>query len=108
MPVRLNSMSFAKLTALLMEGAYGRIELAELTGLHRETVINYCKAMKREGLIHVCDWEQDRTGRWSIAILKLGKKPDVPKPAPKASTIIKREYLARKRMINDPRYRLAA
>jgi hypothetical protein len=101
-------MCYAKLTGYLIEGAYGRVELAELTGLHRETVGFYCTALKKEGHIHICDWEQDRTGRWSIAILKFGNKPDAPKPATKCRNLIKREYMARKRMINDPRYMLAA
>lgn len=94
---KLNALTFAKLTKLLMEGDYTRQELAEETGLHYVSVLRYCRTLRAEGAIYIADWRLDGKGNMSLAVYKLGTKPDVPKPI-KTKAQIARDYRGRKAM----------
>jgi hypothetical protein len=46
--------------------------LAELTGLHYVTVLQYTRELHRAGAAHISSWEKDVRGRDSVKIYKLG------------------------------------
>lgn len=71
--------AFARLIKELLHGDMSRKELAEESGLYITTVVEYTKAMHREGVVHVCRWEPDARGKHSIPIYKLGKGKDAPR-----------------------------
>ena len=74
--VKLNALLQAKLIKLLMEGAYSCKELAEMTGLHYVTVLQYCRELHIEGAVHICMWAKDDRGRDLTKIYKLGEGND--------------------------------
>lgn len=74
--MKINAYSFAQMTKLLLEGTYSCQELADLTGLHYITVLNYTRAMHRAGAAHIASWEKDCRGRDVIKIYKIGSGPD--------------------------------
>ena len=69
-------MHQAKLIKLLMEGAYSCKELAEMTGLHYVTVLQYTRELHAEGAAHICMWVKDDRGRDLTKIYKLGEGTD--------------------------------
>lgn len=74
--VKMSAISLAQLMKYLMEGIYSCRELAEETGLHYVTVLNYTRQMHRVGVIHICAWEKDCRGKDQIKIYAFGNKPD--------------------------------
>lgn len=74
--VRVNALSQAQLIKLLLEGAYTCAELAEMTGLHYVTVLQYTRELHRAGAAHISSWEKDWRGRDLIKIYKLGQGRD--------------------------------
>jgi len=75
--VKVNALSQANLIKLLLEGEYTMRQLAEETGLHYVTVVDYTRALRRAGILHICAWELDRMGRETIRVYKLGEGKDV-------------------------------
>lgn len=59
-----------------MDGTRSLNDLAEDTGLHYLTVAQYCAALHREGVIHICMWEKDSRGRDAIKVYRLGEGRD--------------------------------
>lgn len=70
--MKVGAMSYAKLIKLMLEGIYSCAELAEHTGLHYVTVLEYTRALYREGAAHISSWEADCRGRDMIKVYKLG------------------------------------
>lgn len=69
-------MTQAQLIKLLMEGAYNCKELAELTGLHYVTVLQYTRELHKVGAAHIVRWETDERGREAVKVYKLGAGRD--------------------------------
>lgn len=74
--VKVGKLTTALLIKHLLEGTYSCTELAELTGLHYVTVLEYTRAMHRIGACHISSWEKDCRGRDVIRIYKLGAGRD--------------------------------
>lgn len=74
--VRIGHLTNAMLIKLLSEGTYQCKELAEMTGLHYITVLEYMRAMHKVGAVHIHSWEKDSRGRDVIKIYKLGAGMD--------------------------------
>ena len=51
-------------------------ELAELTGLHYVTVLEYCRELHRAGAAHIASWNKDARNRDSVKVYKLGPGRD--------------------------------
>jgi predicted ArsR family transcriptional regulator len=66
---------------LLQKGMTG-IDLADVMGLHQDTVRRAMRAMHADGLIHIAGWHHkiNETGR-VMAIWKAGEGKDKPKPS---------------------------
>lgn len=95
MQVKMSPQRYAALMKYLAEGQYNARALAELTGLHYITVLDYTRALHEAGVIHICGWERDAIGRDAIIIYKLGPGQDVPKRV-LSRTEQQRRYRARK------------
>jgi hypothetical protein len=74
--MKLNAYHQAQLIKLLLEGTYSCAELAEETGLHYVTVLEYTRELHRAKAAHISMWEKDGRGRDMIKIYKLGESKD--------------------------------
>ena len=71
-------MIYAKLLKYMLDGTLTCAELAEATGLNKLTVYDYTRALHKEGVIHICDW--DGEGRNQSKIYRLGPGTDLRRP----------------------------
>jgi hypothetical protein len=94
-PVRLGALSMAKVTRALLEGPCSVSELQAASGLSIGTLHAYMRALRKEGVLHICGWEKDATGRDNLRVFKLGAGKDRPR-AKKSKAQIARECRARK------------
>ena len=74
--IKINAISQARLIALLLEGIYTCRELAEETGLHYVTVLQYTRELHRAGAAHIARWEKDERGRDNLKIYRIGAGKD--------------------------------
>ena len=74
--VKINAISQAKLIKLLLDGDRTCQELAEETGLHYVTVLQYTRELHREKAVHICRWDKDSRGRDLLKVYKIGKARD--------------------------------
>lgn len=70
--IKINAISQAKLIKLLLDGDRTCQELAEETGLHYVTVLQYTRELHREKAAHICRWDKDARGRDILKVYKLG------------------------------------
>lgn len=70
--IKINAILQAQLIKLLLDGTYTCQELAEETGLHYVTVLQYTRELHRVGAAHISGWEKDQRGRDLSKIYKLG------------------------------------
>ena len=73
---KINAFTQALLIKYLLEGAYTCQQLAEETGLHYVTVLDYTRELHRVGAAHIASWEKDARGRDVIKVYKLGAGRD--------------------------------
>lgn len=73
---KINAIAQAQLIKLLLEGVYTCEQLAEETGLHYVTVLQYTRELHRFGAAHISTWEKDSRGRDIIKVYKLGAGKD--------------------------------
>lgn len=76
---KLNAMAQAQLILLLLEGTYSCAELAEMTGLHYITVLQYTRELHKAGAAHIASWEKDSRGRDVTKVYRLGRGKDAPR-----------------------------
>ena len=74
--VKVNAMAYAAMIKLLLEGVYSCQEIAEHTGLHYVTVLDYTRELHRVGAIHISSYEKDSRGRDLVKIYKVGAGKD--------------------------------
>jgi hypothetical protein len=74
--VKVGALTYAQLIKHMFEGIYNCRELAEITGLHYVTVLQYTRELHAAGAAHICSWEKDCRGRDVIKIYKLGEGRD--------------------------------
>lgn len=74
--IKINAIMQAQLIKLLLDGTYTCAELAEMTGLHYVTVLQYTRELHRAGAAHIAAWEKDPRGRDLSKIYKLGEGTD--------------------------------
>lgn len=98
--IKINTITQAQLIKLLLEGVYSCRELAEHTGLHYVTVLQYTRELHRAGAAHICQYETDHLGRELARVYKLGEGKDV-KRKRKTAAELQRTCRARKRAAND-------
>lgn len=74
--IKVNAMAYAHLVELMLDGTHSCRELAEITGLHYVTVLDYTRALHRAGAAHICAWEKDKRGRDLIKVYRIGRGRD--------------------------------
>lgn len=74
--IKVNAMAYAQLVKLLLEGTYNCTELAQLTGLHYITVLQYTRELHRAGAAFISSWDKDSRGRDIVKIYRLGVGKD--------------------------------
>jgi len=94
-PVRLGAMSMAKITRALLDGPCSISELRLASGLSTNTLHEYMRALRKEGVVHISGWERDGMGRESLRVYKLGYGKDVARKK-KSKAQIAKECRARK------------
>lgn len=57
---------------MLIDGDYTCQELAEETGLHYLTVLQYCRELYKAGAAYIARWDQDKRGRHCVKVYKIG------------------------------------
>lgn len=77
--MKINAFTQARLIRLLLDGDRTCTELAEETGLHYVTVLQYTRELHRAGAAHICGWEKDARGRDNTKIYKIGRGKDRPR-----------------------------
>lgn len=70
--VKINAFTQGVLIHHMLEGNYNCMELAELTGLHYVTVLQYARELHRAKAAYICGWDKDSLGRDVIKIYKIG------------------------------------
>ena len=74
--IKINAISQAQLIKAMLDGVYTCTELAEVTGLHYVTVLQYTRELHAAGAAHICMWEKDIHGRDAIKVYKIGEGKD--------------------------------
>ncbi|CAB4241025.1 hypothetical protein UFOVP56_52 [uncultured Caudovirales phage] len=77
--VKMGAISYAAMAKMMIEGDYSCMEIAEETGLHYVTVLQYTRELHRAGAAYVHHWDKDRMGRDTVRIYKLGVGKDKPR-----------------------------
>lgn len=78
---KVGAFAYAQLVKALQEGPYSRAELAEITGLHTQTVGHYVDELRRAGQVFIAAWDQPADGgRNLVACYQLGQMKDVTRP----------------------------
>jgi hypothetical protein len=73
-------MSFALLVKEMLAGEYTCEELAERTGLHYVTVLNYTRAMHKAKAAHICAWRMNEKRQYVLKVYGIGEMQDARKP----------------------------
>lgn len=76
---KVNAMSQAHLIKMLLDGDRNCRELAEESGLHYVTVLEYCRELHKVGAAHIARWDKDAKDRDAIKIYKIGAGKDARK-----------------------------
>jgi predicted ArsR family transcriptional regulator len=104
--IKINAICQAQLIKLLLDGVYTCHELAEQTGLHYVTVLQYTRELHAAGAAHICAWEKDTRGRDAIKIYKIGEHRDAQR---KKLTGAQRQAKSREKKFNlEMMHRIAA
>jgi predicted ArsR family transcriptional regulator len=104
--VKINAICQAQLIKLLLDGVYTCRELAEQTGLHYVTVLQYTRELHAAGAVYICAWEKDGRGRDVIKIYKIGEGRDAKR---KKTTPAERQAKSRLKRFNlEMMHRMAA
>ena len=74
--IKINAICYAELIKLMLEGIYNCQELADETGLHYVTVLQYARELHLAGAAYISTWEKDTRGRDVVKIYKIGKGKD--------------------------------
>ena len=74
--VKINAFTQAKLIEAMLDGVYNCQELAEITGLHYVTVLQYTRELHRAKAAHISGWDKDSRGRDVVKIYRIGRGKD--------------------------------
>lgn len=96
--VKVNARVYADLIKHLLEGIYNCEELAELTGLHYVTVLDYTRELHKAKAVHIGAWEKDARGRDVIKIYRMGEGRDAKRQKISAAERQRRYYAKQRQM----------
>jgi hypothetical protein len=96
---RVNALALTELLIGLQDGCHTMIELSGMTGLAIQTIRHYCNTMHRKGIVHICDWSEDKRGGRTLKVFALGSGRDMPKPAPQDKAKACAKYRERRKQL---------
>ena len=79
-PSAISAFSYAKMIKAIIEGPATVEEICEESGYSKPTVRAYLKALKKERLIYVAEWQEGPNGRVNTPSYGWGDKRDVVRP----------------------------
>lgn len=88
--VKVGALTYAQLVKHMIEGTYTCYELAELTGLHYVTVLQYARELHRAKAAHISSWGLDAHGRDALKVYKIGPGRDAPRTRMSRNEIARR------------------
>lgn len=94
--VKMGAISYGAMCKLMCEGVYSCAEIAEMTGLHYVTVLQYTREIHKAGAAHVASWETDSRGRDCVRIYKLGEGVDAKRKTPRSKAKVNANRRARR------------
>lgn len=97
-----NHGSIARFLKALLSAPMSLYELEAATGIYYDTIATLMKVLKKEGVVHVCDWKADSLGRYQTAVYSLGAGQDKEKPAPRTNAYRAKKYKAMAVAKNEP------
>lgn len=74
--IKMGAVLYARMVEMMLHGTFSCQEMAEETGLHYVTVLQYTRELHRAGACHIHCWDKDNRGRDVIKIYKIGKSKD--------------------------------
>ena len=77
---RMSALCLGKLIAAMQDGPHTVYELAEITGLHKNTVRAYVLSIHAEQAAHIAEWSEDARGYRTIPAYILSPGKDVKRP----------------------------
>lgn len=95
--VKVNAMSFALLIKEMLGQSYTCAELAERTGLHYVTVLNYTRELHKARAAHICAWRMNDQKQYVLKVYGIGHMYDASKPR-KAKTPAERQIKYRAKL----------
>ena len=72
----MGALCYARMIEMMLHGTFSCREIADETGLHYVTVLEYTRELYRAGACHIAHWDKDSRGRDMIKIYKIGKGQD--------------------------------
>ena len=103
----MTAVSYAQLIKFMLEGMYSCMELAEMTGLHYVTVLQYARELHLAGAVHISSWDKDIRGRDVVKIYKIGEGKDALRTK-RSSADRAKDWRAKQKQINIFQLRRAA
>lgn len=94
---KINAIAQAQLIRLMLDGTMSCEELAEETGLHYVTVLQYTRELYRAGACHVAGYAEDALGKRSVRLYKIGAARDARRPPRLTSAQRQERYRRRQR-----------
>ena len=73
-------------------------EMEELTGLNRQVLTRWVNSVRADGLVRICGWGPDATGRPIVPQFAFGDAADAERPTPKTSLERMRATRERRRL----------
>ncbi len=78
--VKVNALTQARLIRLMLRGTLDTRQLAEQTGLHYVTVLQYVRELRLAGAAYIYAWKADVHGKHNIGIPIIGIGVDAKRP----------------------------
>lgn len=75
--VKMGAVLYARMIEMMLHGTFSCREIADETGLHYVTVLQYARELYRAGACHIAHWDKDKRGRDITKIYKIGKGQDI-------------------------------
>ena len=94
--------NIAAFIKVMLSGPMTKKQISDSTGIYYDTVLSLLKALKRENVIHVCDWLPDSMGRFQTAVYSLGGGEDKERPKKQSGSIRTAAYKKRLKAKNEP------
>jgi predicted ArsR family transcriptional regulator len=77
--IKMGAVLYARMIEMMLHGTFSCREMADETGLHYVTVLQYTRELYRAGASHIAHWEKDKRGRDITKIYKIGNAKDKPR-----------------------------